>query len=154
MSTKAVHALTGLLAGIALAYSAKASLPVGACIVLGAIAGSSAPDWMEIARWEEKRHWFSKNEHTRRSLIPHRTITHTLSVWILLCIFSVYWLMTTSYNIFNYCFVGFLASALVHLLLDSRTPMGIPLLPFGKRYRLVGLKLEAAHSVEKPRGWL
>lgn len=154
MSTKAVHAMTGLLAGVALAFYAKTSLPVGASIVLGVLMGSSAPDWMEIARWEKKCYLFRQDEHIRKSVIPHRTITHTLSIWVLLCAFASYWLLTTSYSVFNYCVVGFLVSVLTHLLLDFRTPMGIPLLPFGKRYRLVGLRLEVAHSVEKPRGWL
>jgi inner membrane protein len=89
----------------------------------------------------------------RYSLIPHRTLTHTLSLWLVCFIYAAIELGGVSSSYLNLFAFGFCASVLAHLLLDMRTPMGIPLLPFGKRFRLDGFRLRPAHVIQPRAGW-
>ncbi|MGR5448640.1 metal-dependent hydrolase [Vibrio sp. PNB22_3_1] len=54
-------------------------LPVSMMCALACVVGSTAPDWMEIRR---------KKRAGTATLIKHRTLTHTLSFWVLLLIAS------------------------------------------------------------------
>lgn len=87
----------------------------------GIVAGASAPDWTEMSWW-----FFG-----RRSLLPHRTLTHWPVVWIALALYFA-WVGPGIVQSFGFGIVG---GSSLHLLMDFGTPMGIPLLqPFGKRY--------------------
>ncbi len=60
-------------------------------------------------------------------LIQHRTLTHWPVLYVLVGVFALWYS--------NVYLVLFCLSALIHLALDSLTPMGIPLkYPFGKRF--------------------
>jgi len=154
MSSKTVHSITGLMSGGLLIYLSSPPPLAAIAIIAGSVIGASAPDWLEIARWQKKFRWFSANESHRQSVIPHRTITHTLLLWVLLAIYDAYLFATTPTTFLSYFLIGFLVSGFVHLLCDLRTPMGIPLTPFGRRYRFVGFKLIKATGFEHRRGWL
>lgn len=136
-----------------LAYFGRTDTVHTILLVLGSHFGASAPDWMEISTCVTKRRWFSPNETRRLSLIPHRTITHTLSLWLLGTLYSAYRLFVGAHESVDLLFFGFFASALTHILLDIRTPMGIPLLPFGRRYRVHEFRLKLARGVEARDGW-
>lgn len=148
MSSKTIHTLAGLSTGGLLIYFSQPDAFHSVLLLLGAVMGASAPDWMEIPTWISKRHWFSPNESHRLSLIPHRTITHTLSIWVLATLYSSYLLAVGVHEYTGLLIFAFCVSVMSHLLLDIRTPMGIPLLPFGKRYRLQGVKLAVARHVQ------
>lgn len=149
MSSKTIHTLAGLATGGVLALVSRTDAIHTALLLLGSLMGASAPDWMEIPSWVTKRNWFSPNERHRLSLIPHRTLTHTLSLWVLAALYSVYLLASNANDYQNILIFAFCTSVLTHLLLDIRTPMGIPLLPFGQRYRLQRLKLDFARKVQE-----
>lgn len=152
MSSKTTHTFAGLVTGGCIAYFSKSDAIHSVLFMLGAHFGASAPDWMEIATWRTKRHWFSANENQRISLIPHRSITHTISLWVPATLYSVH-LVIAGHTYVNLVMFAFCVSAMTHLLLDIRTPMGIPLLPFGKRYHLNGFKLKPARKVQPRSGW-
>lgn len=110
---KLTHQLTGVaLGGVLFA----ASVPVEVCC--GVVLGSSAPDWLEISKWVNG---------VRYSVIPHRTLTHWLTFWWL-CLVA---LMVTPTSPVVYVLQGFCLGAILHIALDSVTPMGVPL--FGLR---------------------
>ncbi len=140
MSSKTTHTLAGLVTGALLAYVSKSTPTDMAFLFAGAVMGASAPDWMEIPVWVTKRHWFSANESQRHSLIPHRTITHTLSLWVIALAFCLYrfgWFGSAEPSRLGLVCFAFCVSGIGHLMLDGQTPMGIPLLPFGRRYRFL-----------------
>jgi len=131
MSSKSVHYVAGVAVGAAVAYTAQGLFTSWqlALIVLGCLWGSSAPDWMEISGWT----WWGR----RYSLIPHREITHWLLGWVL-CTAYVVMRARESGDFYWYIGMGFCIGALVHVLMDALTPMGVPLLlPFrtGRRGR-------------------
>ena len=153
MSSKTIHTLAGLATGGFLAYFSELDAVQTILLLLGAHLGASAPDWMEVATCKTKRHLFSANENDRVSLIPHRTITHTLSLWVLAMLYSSYLLVVDGNTYSNLLIFAFCMSVMSHLLLDIRTPMGIPLLPFGRRYRFHQLKLACARNIQDRSGW-
>lgn len=153
MSSKTIHTLAGLATGGLLAYFSQSDATRAAPLLIGALMGASAPDWMEVPTWVNRRHWFSPNESHRFSLIPHRTITHTLSLWVLATLYSLYLLVVSVHSYMGLMTFAFCASVLTHLLLDIQTPMGVPLLPFGKRYRFHGWKLAIARTTQQRQGW-
>lgn len=148
MSSKIIHKIAGLATGVLLAFSFNADALQSALVLLGAHMGASAPDWMEVPRWVTKRRWFGPSESHRTSWIAHRTITHTLSLWVVATVYCVYMLVTATHVHAALVACAFCLSSLSHLLLDIRTPMGIPLFPFGRRYRLHKWTLKVAGSIE------
>lgn len=88
----------------------------------GIVVGASAPDWLELSHVgrDKKRH----------SLIPHRTLTHWPVLWVGLG----YWVLNSNFNWMIECaMLGFVASSLLHILMDSLSKSGVPiLLPFAK----------------------
>lgn len=145
--------MAGLGIGLTLAISTQATPFHWALILLGAQAGASAPDWLEVPIWVHRTHWFRRDESHRYSIIPHRTITHTLAIWLALFGLAAHQFGGAPSPHLSRIALGFCASVLSHLLLDIRTPMGIPLLPFGRRYRLQGLRLVPAHTIQPRSGW-
>ncbi|WP_347990225.1 metal-dependent hydrolase [Methylomonas sp. AM2-LC] len=99
-------------------------------IALGIVAGSRGPDRLEIPS-------FNPKTKERRSLIPHRTLTHWPFFW-----FAISILVITIFLSFDgllirsiiLSMIGFVIACWLHLALDILTPAGIPLLnPFGRR---------------------
>lgn len=98
---------------------------MAALVLAVALWGARAPDALEMYKWSDGK---------RRSIIPHRTITHWPPVWILIAL-PAYFYTPTEYQ--PLIVVGLLA-CLLHLLMDFLTPSGIPLFnPFGKSYRFI-----------------
>lgn len=103
---------------------------------LAAFWGSTAPDWLEVAKAVRRRRYvfglFAKDTWNRQSLIPHRTITHWALLWIPVFAWSVFSLQSRP-AIFHALLFGFSMGALGHLLCDWPNPTGIPLLtPFAR----------------------
>jgi membrane-bound metal-dependent hydrolase YbcI (DUF457 family) len=66
----------------------------------------------------------------RLSLIPHRTLTHSIWIYALAILAAHFWLTGLTAALVT----GVSAGAILHLALDVFSPMGIPLLsPFGAR---------------------
>lgn len=115
--------------------------------IIGVIFGATAPDWLEIRRPDGG------------TVIPHRTITHVVILWVGLFLFSLVnisnqqflnyeflsflkiasyipqSLENISYSIFAF-FFGFSAGGLLHLLVDFPNPMGIPFFIHNRRFSL------------------
>ncbi len=112
MMTKAGHHLTGFITA-GLLYAAMPSIPVfamAACVI-----GATAPDWLEIPC-----HINGK----RYSLIPHRTITHWVVLWVALLVYGA----TRSNELLGAIVLGFSAGGLTHLAFDIPNPTGVPVL--------------------------
>lgn len=153
MSSKSIHSLAGLAVGLGLIFATNPDPFHSALLLVGSQLGASAPDWLEVPVWVKRVHWFRPSENHRYSLIPHRTLTHTLGLWVVMFGLGAQQLSAVDNPNLNMVAVGFFASVLTHLLLDIRTPMGIPLLPFGRRYRLQGVRLAPAHAIQPRSGW-
>ena len=116
-----------------LAFSVSAFLfskDVGAISWLSSIFcifGVNAPDYLEIRKKE-------------KTVIPHRTITHWIPLWICLFLYSLFSINSTYFDFFSYihfekldtvvasALLGFSIGGLLHLLFDLPNPMGVPLL--------------------------
>jgi membrane-bound metal-dependent hydrolase YbcI (DUF457 family) len=113
------HTLLGLATGgfVALAFPGYALLGLTA-----AVAGT-LPDAIEVVTG------FGPNGE-RRSLIPHRTLTHSPYPYIALVIFG----LRLPNVIVGHIIAGIGMAALVHLAVDLLSPSGVPLAnPFGTR---------------------
>jgi membrane-bound metal-dependent hydrolase YbcI (DUF457 family) len=120
-----MHSITHRLAGVGLGFAVIATM--GDYITAaGVVIGSTAPDFLEIPRW---------NNGARSSVLNHRTITHWFPLWFLLIGYA--WLHRFGSNEFDYFlwtfFFGYGLGGLLHILMDMATPMGVPIvLPFAK----------------------
>lgn len=144
MSSKTIHSLAGLLVGVGVIAAAHPTLAQGALIMVGTHLGASAPDWLEVPVWTTHFRWFAPSTRVRHSLIPHRTITHTVSLWAVAFAAAAYFALTTQNALLPPLVLGFCSAVASHLALDIRTPMGIPIWPFGARYRLQGVRCAPA----------
>jgi membrane-bound metal-dependent hydrolase YbcI (DUF457 family) len=76
----------------------------------------------------------------RKSLIPHRTLTHWPLLWLIPAIALAYSAgagTTPNQPTAWFAAVGFVGAAWLHLAADLMTPMGLPLVrPFGARSSL------------------
>ena len=102
-------------------------------VALGMLVGARGPDRLEIPS-------FNRRTQTRRSVIPHRTLTHWPFFWIFLTGLC-FWTWSESQDLLLYVItsvgLGFCAAGWLHLVMDIMTPAGIPLLlPFGSRSSL------------------
>lgn len=110
------HKITGLCAAVfSIAIMPEMSILSSAMLAIACIFGATAPDWLEIA-------WHS-NEGRRRSIIPHRKVTHWIPLWLGLLLYAIYYLD----NAHSYILIGFAVGGLTHLLVDIPNPMGVPL---------------------------
>ncbi|RZI60406.1 MAG: metal-dependent hydrolase [Pseudomonas sp.] len=127
LSSKGAHFAVGVLVAAASVYLARDIFTPWQLLLLacGCVWGSSSPDWMEISGWA----WWG----TRYSLIPHRTITHWMMAWIAATIWTMGHALTD--GTFIWCIAaGFTLSGLTHVLMDARTPMGVPVFhPYKRR---------------------
>jgi membrane-bound metal-dependent hydrolase YbcI (DUF457 family) len=132
MSSKPVHFASGTALGLLVAFIVLKVYgpPQAVAVLFGAIAGSSAPDWFEISRWKKgKKRWFKPDgQDVRQSLIGHRTLTHWFLLWAFLTPYCFYVVLKDPSNVLHVFFLGFVISGLLHVLMDARTPMGIPVL--------------------------
>ncbi|RIY31042.1 hypothetical protein CKF54_08000 [Psittacicella hinzii] len=121
------HMITGINLGVCLTIGAINwfNVPYLIAIVSGYLTykGSMAPDYLEMR-------WFDREKQEIRSIIPHRTITHWLLLWVACMVFAgykfyqggVWWLLP-----FAYC-----AGGVLHILLDLPNKKPIPIfLPVG-----------------------
>lgn len=111
---------------------------------LAAMAGSTAPDWMEIPT--PKQNFAGK--WVRTSVIPHRTITHWLPPWMILFVTSLF--LFPGSNFWTITF-GFTLGGLVHLAADIPNPAGIPITRPFKPFKVPakGLRKHQGHRY----GW-
>ncbi|MCD2453652.1 metal-dependent hydrolase [Methylicorpusculum oleiharenae] len=128
------HGIAGLpdffVVNSSLAMSSSSGLTL---ISLGMVLGARGPDRLEFPV-------FNRLTKVRRSLIPHRTLTHWPGFWILATVISC----TSFFAMDDILFqtiacvaIGFCSASWLHLIMDIMTPTGIPLLtPFGKRTTL------------------
>lgn len=125
--TKEGHQLTGF--GAALLAAATVSQFPGGLPVLAAIfamAGTTAPDWLEIA-------WYDRERRCRRSLITHRTWTHWLPLWLIALVYCFVLLVSSRNMLLASCLTGFVFGGLMHLAVDVPNPTGIPVIYPRKR---------------------
>lgn len=102
-------------------------------VALGMILGARGPDRLEIPS-------FNRRTKIRRSVIPHRTLTHWPPFWLgITLLIWLIWHQSADFFIFVVTSVelGFCAAGWLHLAMDIMTPSGIPLFtPFGARTSL------------------
>lgn len=126
--SKSGHFLTA--AALAYALYERSASPT---LALGTLLGSSFPDVGELVRFRGR--W-------RSSLIPHRTLTH----WIPLYVGIFFMLQLVAPGLPRQIadvVCGVCAASILHIALDMFSPAGIPVLnPFGARVS-VGLHRNA-----------
>jgi inner membrane protein len=127
MSSKTVHYCSGVLLGVAAAWATSDMFSPWQSLTLfaGCLLGSSAPDTLEIKTWL----W-----GTRLSVIPHRRITHWMLGWIV----ATGWMAFRVWQGagFLWCVaLGYCLSSLLHVYLDYRTPMSVPVFHPWRRAR-------------------
>jgi len=142
MSSKKEHVRAGVVLAACTAVAVYAlihDLLSALVIAAGSFLGSSLPDQLEIA-WHTgggvKRGWFTLHyaEGVRHSLIPHRTITHWFVLWCAV-MGLVLWQTFDEPTYINLFFLGLVMSGWIHVLMDSQTPMGVPLIHPWRRTR-------------------
>jgi membrane-bound metal-dependent hydrolase YbcI (DUF457 family) len=130
--TKQGHFKTGVgvaLSGAALMVWLGGTQTQAIVVALSAIASSSLPDNLEIK-------WWRRGE--RNSVIPHRTLTHWLSAWLMADAFMVYAMLqgrVILHPTADLFMLGASIGATGHILMDLTTPMGVPVgvNPFRRR---------------------
>jgi inner membrane protein len=108
---RAGHHLTGMAAGVLCAPLN----PIGfLCSVAGGWLGGVAPDWLEFPVGG-------------RRLIPHRRVTHWMTLWVALAVVAYSNIGDFSPIVAN-TFLGFACGGLAHCLGDLPNPAGVPLI--------------------------
>ena len=119
-------------------YAAIAAYPLavtygltGYLLAIGILLGAKAPDYLEC------------RFRSGRRIIPHRTVTHYVPLWVVLLAFSLGGTgLGPAQGVFTLgpvpseILAGYAIGGLVHLLLDIPNPMGIPILLPHKRISL------------------
>lgn len=119
MASNKAHHATGWAAGLiaaALVAHAGTAGPQGlraGLALFGAIAGGTAPDWLEVAWWSR----------SRRLWITHRTLTHWGIGWAAACAWAYHSLAAHPVAALGF---GFACGGLMHLLADWPNPRGVP----------------------------
>jgi hypothetical protein len=120
MASNAAHHATGWAAGLIaatlVAQASHTSLEhLGSILAFcAAVAGSTAPDWMEVAWWTP----------ARRLWITHRTATHWGIGWVAVLVLSYQALGHA--HLWAPLLFGFACGGLMHLLADWPNPLGVP----------------------------
>jgi inner membrane protein len=123
--SKSGHLLTA--AALAYAVYERSASPT---LAFGTLLGSSFPDVGEFVQFRGK--W-------RSSLIPHRTLTHWIPLYVIVIVAIHYAAQSLPWWAAN-LISGVCFGSILHIALDLFSPCGIPLLhPFGAR-RSLGLK--------------
>jgi hypothetical protein len=120
------HRLTGLAAGVLVAAWGWVHFGgISLTAVPAGYFGGTAPDWLEISRAEYSQKY---QRWMRKSVIPHRTITHWWPLWMMSTIAA--WFVIPTYPAFALWLpaaLGFLAGGWMHLIMDIPNPTGIPI---------------------------
>ncbi len=113
-----------------------------ALAAFAAISGSTAPDWLEIAHAERDM----RGGWQRVSVIPHRTFTHWVPLWIgalgvALCALPLHpavghFGFSDSRAVWSAILLGFACGGLSHLAADIPNPTGIPVILPTRQYRI------------------
>lgn len=147
------HVRTGIVFGILpavitfLSFDAQlAAISYALCVVF-----STAPDWLEIQRSEERMvRKEGKNvvQVIHYTVIPHRTITHIVAVWLAMAAIAINSILTITLPLEQYmmqlsplvasCALGASCGGLIHLLWDIPNKKPIPMFTLWDR---VGLNL-------------
>lgn len=120
MASNKAHHATGFAAGVIAAAIVARTHAAGFFHVwawlafAAAVAGATAPDWLEVAWWSRKR----------RLWITHRTITHWGIGWVALLVFAYREL--AHHQALAALAFGFACGGLMHLLADWPNPLGVP----------------------------
>ncbi len=140
--SKIDHQIVGVSVGIII-FLFLESLGYGIFTRVGAAFlafwGATAPDWLEIAHTERDYN----GKWQRVSVIPHRTFTHWLPLWIFPTL-AILWFLPRSAAILQHpdhadilaLLLGFLTGGISHLVCDIPNPTGIPVLLPGARHRI------------------
>lgn len=126
--TKSGHIIVGACLAVSL-------IAVGQplTVALGVMLGATAPDYLEYSYWDSTSQKYQR-------VIPHRTLTHYVWIWIALLAIALldpFYIKSMITDIGYHVFLGFIYGGLSHLIADIGTPSGIPLItPFGKRTSL------------------
>lgn len=133
--------MLGLCVGFVSAQMLSARIPEIPIVLLFAYVGGVAPDNMEMSFNASKE----GEAYRRGSIIPHRTITHWLPVWLLL-LGSLFF--ARGDRLIMISLLPFVLSAIVHLLADASTVSGIPVYhPFSRaRFRYARFKSGDRHE--------
>lgn len=129
--TKQGHRKTGVGIALVAAVATEHLFGWAHAVIVGvcAMLSSSLPDNMEIK-------WWTGGE--RHSVIPHRTLTHWMPMWLALAAW-IGWRVAHGQVLVqpeaDAALLGICAGALGHVLMDWMTPMGVPvgLLPWRRR---------------------
>lgn len=119
MASRRAHVATGWAAGFmaaAVVFHAGLAGPYYVwCLaaLVGGISGGGAPDWLERKFWSPKGGLW----------IRHRTATHWGVGWLSLLAYAYY---SLSVHHWSAPLLGFAAGGVMHLLIDSPNPMGVP----------------------------
>lgn len=120
------HRKIGVIGAFWIGYAAFPFYPlwlVGASLYTF-ILGNTAPDTLEFSRYDETSYF------KRKSLIPHRTYTHWLLLWIVVFFVAVILFMQQSYWL---PLVTYALGGVLHLICDLPNPTGIPIIHPRKR---------------------
>lgn len=131
--SKTGHQLVGIaLAALAAAFCRHLGygLVPGIAAASTAFAGSTAPDWMEISkaipRPQHPGMWM------RKSVIPHRTVTHWALAWAVFLVWALLSLPNVTADLvaqtWHAAAFGFALGGIGHLICDIPNPTGIPVL--------------------------
>lgn len=118
-------------AGISGSAANAPSSALGVVFAAGLFAGAIAPDRLEMS--------FPGRLIGRKSIIPHRTLTHSPWLWLVSLAVGIGFVSTGAgwTLLIAWQWIGFSVSGLLHLAIDIGSPSGIPLLnPFGHRTAL------------------
>jgi inner membrane protein len=139
------HLATGIAFSFSTFLFTKDLGAIGWISAIFCIIGVNSPDYLEI-------------QHKYGTLIPHRTITHWIPIWLCLFFYSIfcidpnYFSFLNDFNLYKLgnleasALLGFSIGGLLHLLFDLPNPMGVPLLLPWKR---VSLNLWLSGKFEK-----
>lgn len=117
------HRLFGLAFGATVGAAMTPLYGGGAALglVVMALPGSTAPDWLEF-------------RFGATTLIPHRTLTHWLLPWVGGAVAAWAWLDAAPLP--AAALLGFAIGGLTHIAGDAGTPSGVPVWHPWKRYSL------------------
>lgn len=135
--TGAGHTLTGLLSGLPLAYltmSYGGGLTAAVATVACCTLGSTAPDWLEIPYTADGKDKNGKAIKVTKRMLKHRGITHILSVWIALFLWSFTYLKGGKSPFIDLdipqgviaCLFGFFGGGIVHWIGDFPNKQKLP----------------------------
>jgi inner membrane protein len=117
--SKSGHAITAFALGSVI-FAAQPTI-AGALTAVGAVAGASVPDSIEMPSFASGR---------RESVVPHRTWTHFWALW-LLCAYFAQSLPAP----WSHLLLGVALACALHILVDAFSPCGVPYLDPMKQVR-------------------